>query len=336
MHPIHDAAFNGDLATVERLLEENPDLINAANPSGLCSVNAPMKGCTPLMLAAGAGADALVMRLLALGADVGARDACGLNAAHWACFGDHGSSTLSLLLDAGVPLDARGGYGDLTPLRHAVDFHAPGCVAVLLARGGDALGLNDKANDGETALHRAALYLEFEMLRLLVLAGADPTIRDNHEHTPLDFVMSHGDERERERVLPCIFLLEAAMVEPERPYALIKARALLEAARGRRMAAEYLAARGLPEELQQAILRLAAPFGCLDDRVAEGRELPAVAVERDDHKEKLLACLKYALGLEGGGGWHEGEGPAPQQGMLKKVFVELCEMLVPKWARADM
>ena len=39
--------------------------------------------------------------------------------------------------------------------------------------------------------------------------------------------------------------------------------------------------------------------------------------------------------VEGGGGVHEGEGPSPQ-GMVKEVFVELCELLAPKWARKDM
>ena len=48
-----------------------------------------------------------------------------------------------------------------------------------------------------------------------------------------------------------------------------------------------------------------------------------------------MACLKYALGLEGGGGVHDGEGPPPQ-GMLKELFVELSEMLVPKWDRKNV
>ena len=32
---------------------------------------------------------------------------------------------------------------------------------------------------------------------------------------------------------------------------------------------------------------------------------------------------------------HEGEGPRPH-GMVKEVFVELCELLAPTWARKDM
>ncbi len=72
----------------------------------------------------------------------------------------------------------------------------------------------------------------------------------------------------------------------------------------------------------------------LKGRVAEGRELPAVVVMVDDdndeeEKEELVACVKYALGLESSGGVHEeGEGPPPQ-GMVRDVFIELCELLVP-------
>jgi hypothetical protein len=55
--------------------------------------------------------------------------------------------------------------------------------------------------------------------------------------------------------------------------------------------------------------------------VAGAMDLPRATVEGENGE--LVACLKYALGLEGGGGWHEGEGPAPQQGMLREVLVEV-------------
>ncbi len=82
---------------------------------------------------------------------------------------------------------------------------------------------------------------------------------------------------------------------------------------------------------------MAATPTYLKGRVAWAQELPRVELvegEKED-EEKRLSCLKYALGLEGSGGVHEGEGPPPQ-GMVKEVFVELCELLAPKWARKDM
>lgn len=58
--------------------------------------------------------------------------------------------------------------------------------------------------------------------------------------------------------------------------------------------------------------------------------------EGKDQNEKLVACVKYVLGLAGGGGWYEGEGPAPEEGMAKEMFVELCELLVLKWDRRNV
>lgn len=56
--------------------------------------------------------------------------------------------------------------------------------------------------------------------------------------------------------------------------------------------------------------------------------------------EQLTACLKYALGLEGGGGRGRagrGSGAASGDGEGGVFFwVELCETLAPKWARAKM
>ena len=93
------------------------------------------------------------------------------------------------------------------------------------------------------------------------------------------------------------------------------------------------AALDLPRELRQHIWELAAP-AALEGRVAEGRPLPAVSVVGgEDRDEQLVACVQYALGLEGGGGWYEGEGPAPKEGMVKELFVGLCEYMVQKWYR---
>ena len=57
--------------------------------------------------------------------------------------------------------------------------------------------------------------------------------------------------------------------------------------------------------------------------------MPRVSVaEHDD--EQLAAYVKYALGLEGGGGVVL-EGQEPSVGMLPEILVELLELLVPKW-----
>jgi ankyrin repeat protein len=45
-------------------------------------------------------------------------------------------------------------------------------------------GLNDRSNDGRTALHYAVLRDRHENVRVLLLAGADPTIVDDLQRTP--------------------------------------------------------------------------------------------------------------------------------------------------------
>ena len=69
----------------------------------------------------------------------------------------------------------------------AAFYGAPACVTLLLTRGGDALELDAQTlDDRRTALHHAALEQHPDVVRLLLLAGADPTIRDINGDTPFD------------------------------------------------------------------------------------------------------------------------------------------------------
>ena len=58
-------------------------------------------------------------------------------------------------------------------------------------------------------------------------------------------------------------------------------------------------------------------------------------MEEGQEDEERVACVNYALGIEGGGGVVL-EGQEPAVGMLPEVFVELCELMVPKWDRANV
>ncbi len=50
-----------------------------------------------------------------------------------------------------------------------------------------------------------------------------------------------------------------------------------------------------------------------------------------------MARLKYALGLEGGTDFGDDGGRSlTPRGMVHDVFIELCEMLVPTWDRANV
>ena len=210
------------------------------------------------------------------------------------------------------------------------------CVKLLIERGGDALDLDVMDRFRKTALQRAVMSRpgRREIVRMLLQAGADPSIRGNGRRSrdPYDIPDALMET-----------LLNRALIERERPRLLLKARALLDAPSAMEAASAKAREKGLSLSVHQRAVLAAVP-AFLRNRVAWGEELPGVEVEESwqggagdgDDDAAVLACVKYALGLEGGGGWYEGEGPAPEEGMVKEVFVEFCEMLVPKWARREM
>ena len=283
-------------------------------------------GRTPLMVAAVQGATDCATMLLGRLGD-GAREQLGLvdtngnSAAHLACWFKH-PSKLALLLDGGASMDARNNDGR-TPLMLAAAGGATDCLTLLLEKVGHALDLDAQDDNDWTALHMAAEQGHHQVVSVLVYAGVDPTIGDSDGQTPLDIVQAGGHQE-------CVDLLDAALVEPQRSRLLFKARALIATRRTVAATAAVLTSKGLPAVLHQGIAAMTVP-SYLAGRVAQAHELPQVSIQHDnEEEEKLGAFLKYALGLEGGGGVVL-EGQEPAMGMLPEVLVELLEQLVPKW-----
>ncbi len=219
-----------------------------------------------------------------------------------------------------------------TPLiRAAVNSHA-NIVAFLLQQPAVKATINAVTHHSSTALSFASYEGHISIVQRLLDAGADPTIPAGR-HSPLNQAISEGHHN-------VAALLRTAVAEPQRPRYMLKARALLDAALAVPEDRNDSADEGEPQALHQQQAIAAAP-AYLKGRVAEGRELPAVVVVDDsnddeEEMEELVACVKYALGLEGGGGvYEEGQGPPPQ-GMVHDVFIELCELLVPTWDRANV
>lgn len=314
MDPIHLAAYDGDVAAVDRLVAEDGERVNAQLEEYLLNAGMPdleeygTHGCTSIMFAAFKGHDAVVARLLALGADwrVPLSQTC-YQSPHWACIGDH-PSVLALLLDAGASVSEPSRFR-MTPLTTAVAHKSVECIKLLLARGGGALDLN-----AEQVLHQAAAQGHAAMVQLFLEAGADPTTRNNIGLTPLQFVRFAG------RNYPWVIaLLEAATTAPQRPRSLLKTRVLLDAPPTVRKVFNDTRDKGLEwDEHQRAVL--AAVPAYLRERVVWGRALPRVEVEKGEGMDEVVvACAEYAV-----------------EGMVWGAFVELCEMLVPEWDRKNV
>ena len=175
---IHEAAMNGDLATVKKLLEQNPALLEARDDD---------EGVTPLAYAAGFGHMEVLEFLVARGANVNARDPRGLSALHLTVYTGQMQS-LRFLLDKGADTRASGPSG-MSPLHFAVK-ESPEIAGLLIQRKADVGARDDYGN---TALILAARAGVQDVVRLLVESGADvnaanPLTGDG----PLDVALQEG------------------------------------------------------------------------------------------------------------------------------------------------
>lgn len=155
---IHDAARNGDLAKVQALLKDNPDLVSSKDDDGM----------TPLIWAAFKDHKDVVDLLLANNADVNAKNRVGGSALLYAADKGYADVTESLLAHkADVNLKLPDGS---TPLHQAADKGHAEVAKLLLA--GNA-NINARDNSGSTPLHDAINNGQTAMVLFLIANGAD-------------------------------------------------------------------------------------------------------------------------------------------------------------------
>jgi ankyrin repeat protein len=181
---IHDAARDGDLATVKTLLTAHPDLVNSQDTNGM----------TPLHFAAHNGSNDMVEFLLTSKADVNARDKYGTTPLEEAAQWGH-KDVAELLLDNKADVNARDNFG-WTPLHRAALRGRKDVAELLLDKGAD---VNAKASDGATPLRYAAMLkrnraIKGDIAELLLAHGADVNARDTNGLSPLIIAVHFGNK----------------------------------------------------------------------------------------------------------------------------------------------
>jgi ankyrin repeat protein len=209
--PFMLACQEGHLAVVGLFLRHV-----GANIGGQALHHTDDKGTTPLHLAALRGHAELVAFLLGQGAQANSRDILGKTPLLYGCKSGHLGAVRVLALHMGedglkekyaqgrtvLHYAARAGHEDVaallvglgaqansrdaiskTPLMWACEKGHLGVVRMLAQHMGEE-GLNEQDANGRTVLHWAVEKGRDEAVKILLLAGADPTITDTEGRTP--------------------------------------------------------------------------------------------------------------------------------------------------------
>ncbi|XP_047091261.1 ankyrin-3-like [Lolium rigidum] len=218
MRLIHIAALGGSLPVCRYLLEDLGLDVDVDGPSGETAIEAAIarenvelvrlfldqgadtekldkKGCTLLHFAAKVGNYEIVKLLLSKGARVNAINLGG-TALHVAA-SDGRDDIVKILLDHGAYHNIALSGTDYTALVLATIERSMKCVKLLLEAGADVDGIGK-----ETPLMIAATAGSTDILKCLLLAGADANVTDTYGRTPIEIVALSGRREDVEILFP--------------------------------------------------------------------------------------------------------------------------------------
>ena len=164
------------------------ELVTALLASGADANATTDNGGTALMFSAIPGDLATIETLLSHGADANAFAKFRWTALMIASVKGH-ADAVKLLLEHGADGNARDAYG-WTPLMRAVYENRGEAVSVLLEDA--SIDVNNRDDQGITALHLAAVKGYVTIARMLIDRGADPSAADLEGRTPVTIAQSRG------------------------------------------------------------------------------------------------------------------------------------------------
>ncbi|EER13400.1 ankyrin repeat domain containing protein [Perkinsus marinus ATCC 50983] len=171
---LHEAVRVGAVDLMRLLLK------HGANPNLIAK-----NGQTALHFAAVNGHPGAVELLVEEGVNLNAEDTLGWSALHWAAYKGH-SNIVDLLLEHGAnttKLTTREGASPLICAVARQDCDSTARLEIIRALLEHGAQPNGQDGDGETPLHFAVSFLEYDVAQVLLENGADPTIRTHYSIT---------------------------------------------------------------------------------------------------------------------------------------------------------
>jgi ankyrin repeat protein len=298
MAGIHEASYDGDLAEVKRLVEEE-----GVNPE---APDSNYHNCVPLHYAAFNGRENVVTYLaLTCGAEVDRVDDDNRTSLHYASQENHASCAQLLLRYGADPNITNIQYGD-TPIMTCAFYGQLASMNALLQDGRCDLEIKRPAT-GSKAILLAADQKKWDCVELLLTYHASPIAKRNIGWNLHDYATEYQAPSTTLR------LIETAIFERERPRLLHRARRINEAQHN-------------PVTDGPAFLRQRADNNLPLPRVELSQRLLTAGPGNAGENECLTvrrAVVQYVVGMKGDG--------SVGGGMLKEHVVELMDMLLPVW-----